>query len=115
MDNRLYVQQVMVGANPALNFTSLGEQTQDRIYDFLDKVKVDDFFGFYMRRTYYKTKGVQSRKQTKKGSKIFVDRCVGAVLSGLVDLVEEGAEEVKKPKESKPHDKKHNKKHSNKK
>ena len=41
---------------------SLADDVQDRMYDFLDTVKVDDRFGFYMRRRFYKVKRLAARE-----------------------------------------------------
>lgn len=62
MDNRLYVEKIYVEASPPINFDSLSEDVQDRMYDFLDSVKVDDRFGFFMRRRFYKTKRLGARE-----------------------------------------------------
>ena len=56
LDNRLYVEQLLGEDTPPINFPSLNEQVQDRVYDFLDGLSVDDRFGFFMRRQHYKAR-----------------------------------------------------------
>lgn len=90
LDNRLYVEQVFVESGAPLNFASLSEEVQDRVYDFLDSIKVDDRFGFYMRRRFYKIK----REQAKD------------TLSALLELVEPGEEAEPKKNEKKKDGKK---------
>lgn len=68
-------------SSPPLNFASLSEATQDRIYDFLDTIRVDDRLGFFMRRRFYKAKRLQSRE----------------TLAALVDLVDQSEAEARPP------------------
>jgi len=65
LDNRLYVEQIYLEDAPPLNFNSLSEGVQDRMYDFLDSIKLDDRFGFYMRRRFYKAKRVGAKRTLK--------------------------------------------------
>ena len=60
-NNRLYVEEIRMGSAaevPPLSFSSLSEDVQNRLYDFLDSVKIDDRLGFYMRRRYYRSKRI---------------------------------------------------------
>jgi hypothetical protein len=82
LDNRLYVEQVFVDSAPPLNFASLSEPVQDRMYDFLDSIHVDDRLGFYMRRRFYKSK--------REGGR--------AILTAMAELVELDKETAKKEK-----------------
>ncbi len=71
LDGRLYVEQVFTENKVPLNFSSLSENVQDRLYDFLDSIKLDDEFALVMRRRFYQTKRTGARE----------------TLEALVDLV----------------------------
>lgn len=89
LDNRLYVEQIFLEDSPPLNFASLTEAVQDRMYDFLDAIKLDDRFGFFMRRRLYKVRRVQAKR----------------TLDVVLDLV--ALEDKQKPNAGKKKNKKH--------
>jgi hypothetical protein len=88
LDNRLYVEQIYLEDAAPLNFNSLSEGVQDRMYDFLDSIRLDDRFGFYMRRRFYKARRTSAKRTLK-------------ALAELVEVEEEGGGKKKNKKKDK--------------